>query len=248
MQAKLFFCLTTATLTMTSVLVQPAKTETMEFFNLNDFLDSAGNVTTVGFDNLPVGDGILSGTEFSNLGLTIVQRDGLPINVLSGSNIGEGFPSNVNSEPNVISSSFVVGGFNDANSDNFDFLLANPSFSAGLWIGNIGSSGNDTTEIQFLDNFGRVIASEILGFNTPGLISGTSNIAIGNNRVFYGITSTEPISTIRTIELAFDGDGITYDDIQFGASSANVSEPHLFLGMLFSLGIGTLVRRKVRVA
>ena len=150
------------TLAVASIIGQPVKAATLEFFDHDNFLNSAGSITVIGFDDLPTGNGVLSGNEFSSQGLAIIQRDSLPINVLTGEDIDLGFPSNVNSAPNVISSSFVLGGFNNANSDNFDFLLANPSFSAGLWIGNIGSGGNDTTEVQFLDSFGEVIASEII--------------------------------------------------------------------------------------
>ena len=141
------------------------KAATLEFFYRDNLLDSAGNITVITFDDLPTGNGVLSGNEFSSQGLTIIQRDSLPINVLTGDDIDSGFPNNVNSAPNALSSTFFLGGYNNANSDNFDCLIGNTSFFAGLWIGNIGSGGNNTTEIQFLDSFDKVIASEIISFN-----------------------------------------------------------------------------------
>ncbi|WP_210407678.1 PEP-CTERM sorting domain-containing protein [Hydrocoleum sp. CS-953] len=236
MKAKLFSCVTTVNLVVSLVFAQQTKAATLEFFDHNDFVNSTGKLTVIDFDDLPTGNGVLSGDEFGSQGLIIVQREGLPINVLSGKDIDMGFPGNVNSKPNVISSSFILGNYNNTNSDNFDFLLANPSFSAGLWIGNTGSGGNDTTEVQFLDNFGQVIANEIIGFHSPGLITGNN---IYDNRIFYGIMSTVPIATIRTIEPAFDGDGITYDDIQFDSpESRSVPEPSSIFGLFLLGGFG----------
>ena len=244
MKAKLFSCVTIANLAVTLVVAQQTKAATLEFFNRNDFVDAAGSLTVIDFDDLPTGNGVLSGDEFESQGLTIVQREGLPINVLSGQDIYTGLPHSVNSGPNVISSSFILGSYNDANSDNFDFVLANPSFSAGLWIGGVGSGSKSPTEVQFIDDFGQVIANEIISLDSPGLVVGNG---VNDNRIFYGITSTVPIATIRTVEPGFDIDGITYDDIQFGAPVfRSVPEPSSILGLLAlgGLGVRSLLKRK----
>jgi hypothetical protein len=214
-----------------------AQAASVTFFDHDAFVSAAGNLTVIDFDDVTPGNGALSGDEYLDQGLTIVQRDGQPINVLRGEDINAGFPGNVNSQPNVISSSFFVGSANNT-SDNFDFILSQQASAAGLWVGNIGSSFNKTTVIQFLDGNEQVIASETLGLGTPGLIGSRFN-----NRVFYGITSTIPISTIRTIEPAFDGDGITYDDIQYSP----VPEPLSILGTGVALGFGAFLRNKRRV-
>ncbi|MGB5593851.1 MAG: PEP-CTERM sorting domain-containing protein [Crocosphaera sp.] len=188
------------------------------------------------------GNGVITGNEFINEGLTIVHRDNQPINVVSLATNDELFVNNINSSPNVISSVvFVGGGFNDSFSENYDFILTNPSSAAGLYLGNIGSGSNSPTQVQFLNGNGDVIAEEIFTVNNPNLI-GTGP----NNRVFYGITSSEAIAIIRTIEPANDGDVIVYDDVQFATNTQSVPESSNILGIGFMGLLGMFLTLKKR--
>ncbi|MDX2038308.1 MAG: hypothetical protein SFX72_16785 [Isosphaeraceae bacterium] len=218
---------------------------TVEFFDESSFLALSGGTQIVHFDELNPGDNAIQGNEYSGLGLQIVQREGLPINVLffgdSSFITRNGFPESVHSQPNAISSSGVnVGlGHNDAFSDNFDFIFSTPVFAASLFVGNIGPG---ETSVQFLRPDGSVLAEETFTTGHAGLIGGGFN-----NRVFYGAITTERIGRIRTIEGTFDLDGILYDDIRFSASSA-VPEP----SGLISAAIGAVAwvgyrRRRVKV-
>ena len=99
----------------------------------------------------------------------------------------------------LVHPSFFGGGFYDNLSENYDFILTDPSSAAGLYIGNVGSGSNSPTQVQFLSSNGDVIAEEIFTINNLNLI-GTDF----DNRVFYGITSSEAIAIIRTIEPAID--------------------------------------------
>ena len=110
----------------------------------------------------------------------------------------------------LVHPSFFGGGFYHNLSENYDFILTDPSSAAGLYIGNVGSGSNSPTQVQFLSSNGDVIAEEIFTINNLNLI-GTDF----DNRVFYGITSSEAIAIIRTIEPANDRDVIVYDDVQF---------------------------------
>ena len=224
-----------------------AQATTIEFFNHSDFTNASGNLTIINFDDFPEGNGALQGNEYITQGLTISQRDGLPINLVTDSGINNVLPNNINSAPNIISSSFIVSEFINANSDNFDFILSQPVSSAGLWIGGIGSGGDDTTEVQFLDSLDQIIASEILDLNSPGLIPGTQGPANGlyDNRIFYGITTTYGnISKIRTVEPAGDADGVVYDDVQFSTINQSVPEPSAILSLLTIGGIALGASKK----
>ena len=213
---------------------------TIEYFDQSSFANNSGDLTLINFDNLA--PGAITGNEFISQGLTIVQRDGFSINVVSAATSTEVLPTNVNSFPNVISSSyFVGGGYNDNISDNYDFILMNPVFAAGLYIGNISSILGSPTQVQFLNVNGDVIAEEIFDVNHPNLIG----VGHTNNRIFYGITSTEQIAVIRTIESTGDFDGITYDDIQF---STAVPEPLTIFGVGTAVAFGTAFKRKLRKA
>lgn len=211
---------------MVIALAASANAGVVEYFNEAAFHSAAGSTTLVNFDELTPGNGKLIGNEYAGIGLTIVQRDQIPINVLryGGGDTSfitlNGFPLSINSAPNVISSSGVNGGFGhiDAFTDNFDFIFASPVTAASLYVGNIGPG---VTEVQFLRPDGSVLANEVFDNTHVGLIGSGFN-----NRIFYGVTTDELIGRIRTVENAFDADGIVYDDIRFSSSSANaVPEP-----------------------
>ncbi|MGK7879193.1 MAG: hypothetical protein AB4060_03710 [Crocosphaera sp.] len=219
-----------------------AEAATIEFFNQSDFANATGDLTLIDFDSLTPGNGVITGNEFINEGLTIVHRDDQPIDVISLSNNNQISPNNINSPSNGISTSFFFGGgYNNSLSENYDFILTNPSSAAGLYIGEVGSGTNSPTQVQFLNSNGDVIAEEIFTINNPNLI-GTG----GNNRVFYGITSSEPIAIIRTIEPANDGDGIIYDDVQFVNNTQSVPESSNMLGIGFMGLLGIFWTFKTR--
>ena len=210
---------------------------TIEFFNQTAFASNAGTLTTISFDGLTPGNGALHGNEFSALGLSISQRDGLPMNIinLGGGSFVDSFPASINSGTNGLSSSAILGvGHNDSYTDNFDFTFTNTVFAAGLWIGNTGPGSN---EVQFLDSIGNIIANEVFTESHIGIVGTCYNC-----RIFYGITSDQAIATIRTIEGTFDADGIIYDDIQF--TSASVPEPSTIALIMIGLA-GTFFKRKI---
>ena len=60
-----------------------AEAATIEFFNQSDFANAAGDLTLIDFDSLTPGNGVITGNEFINEGLSIVQRDGQQIDVIS---------------------------------------------------------------------------------------------------------------------------------------------------------------------
>jgi hypothetical protein len=220
---------------MILLIAGPAGSATTEYFDHATFLAGSGNLTVVDFNSLTPGNNALSGNEFIAQGLTIVQRDGLPTNVFgAGQNIWF-YPANFNSLYGI-SSSCGVGIVSDQ-SDNFDFIFANPVHAAGLWIGNIHPG---TTEVQFIASDNTVLAGEIIDINHTGvLFGGASN---WNNRVFYGIHTDLFIERIRTVEPAGDGDRTVYDDVAF--SSAPVPATIWLLGS----GIAALaaLRRKYK--
>ena len=88
---------------------------------------------------------------------------------------------------------------------------------------------------------GDVIAEEIFTINNPNLI-GTDF----DNRVFYGITSSEAIAIIRTIEPANDRDVIVYDDVQFATNTESLPESSNMLGIGFIglLGIFLIFKKR----
>lgn len=141
----------------------------------------------------------------------------------------------------LVHPSFFGGGFYDNLSENYDFILTDPSSAAGLYIGNVGSGSNSPTQVQFLSSNGDVIAEEIFTINNLNLI-GTDF----DNRVFYGITSSEAIAIIRTIEPANDRDVIVYDDVQFATNTESVPESSNMLGIGFMglLGIFFIFKKR----
>jgi len=218
----------------------PTRAAFTEYFSELQF-NAAATTTLVNFDNLTAGNGRMTGSEYVNLGLTVVQRDGLPITVVrfGGGDTTfitlENDPASINSSPNAISSSAVNGiarGFDDSRTDNFDFIFTTPAQAAGLYVGNLGPG---VTTVQFLRPDGSVLAQEVLDQSHTGLIGSGFN-----NRIFYGLTTDEAIGRIRTIEPAFDGDSVLYDDIRFGVAA--VPEPAsivlLGAGVLGVLGYG----------
>ncbi len=222
------FSLAVAILLMGSVFCSAI---TIEFFVHGDFVNATNNINLVNFDNRS--QGVINGTEFQPQGLTIVNRDGLNINVTPAFQA-----QNLNSAPNGISaSSSPSGGFTNSFGDNFDFILTEASNSAGLFIGNVGPAN---TTIQFLDAGGGLIASEVLTASHEGIIV-TNGF---NNRIFYGITTDQAIKTIRTFQGINDSDGIVFDDVQFGDTATSVPEPSTLVCLLGALALlGQRVRK-----
>jgi len=192
---------------------------TMEYNTQAAFQTAATNLTIIDFEEKAAAT-LLTGNEYSHLGLTIQQRDGLPMNIINR------FASTVtNSGVRAISSSWsATGTFTDAYTDNFDFIFAQPVYQAGLWIGDING-----TEVQFLDINNQIIASKWIPNGTPYI-------------AFYGIITDQQIKRIRTIEVAGDGDGISYDDIMF---SSHVPEPSCFMALLTTL-VFLYIGKKIR--
>lgn len=224
----------------------PAMAITVEFFNHASFGASAGSLTTIGFDTLGACNNCVVGNEFAAQGLTIVQRDGSGINVVQNlvpGSFGANFvtEANINSAPNVLSSSILTNSANNS-ADNYDFVFTNPLPAAGLFIGNLGGGNNPLapTTVEFLDTSNGVIASEVVTINHVGVIFGTAG-PTWDNRIFYGITSDTSIKRIRVTNGPNDGDGITFDDIQF--TSTAVPEPASFL-LLGSILVGMVVWRR----
>lgn len=188
---------------------------TTEYFNHTEFRADANSLMVISFDERGPGNGVLTGNEYAAKGLTIVQRDRLPINVFNAKDNRFYHPTNFNSQPNGIASASGVN--NDdwpSRSDNFDFVFAKPVNAAGLWVGNL----NGTTEIQFLSAGQCVIATQKADGNHKNIIKGGSEDP-WDNRIFYGITTNQRIERIRVTNPANDGDGIVLDDIQFGSAS-----------------------------
>ena len=205
----------------------PAMAMTTEFFDHASFVVSAGNLTTIDFDAQAACNNCLAGNEFIAQGLTIIQRDGYGINVvqnLAPGGFGANFltEGNINSPPNVISSTIFVTSATGALPDNYDFVFTNPVTAAGLFIGNLGAGGCcplGPTTVEFLDAFDGVIASEVLTKDHLGVIFGATG-QTWDNRIFYGIISDTPINRIRVTNGPNDLDGINLDDIQFSLALA----------------------------
>jgi hypothetical protein len=220
---------------------EPARAAFVEYTNLANFQSAAASVTLVNFDNLAAGANVNLTNTYASLGLTIVQRDGQPVNVVTASDgsFVQSFPASLNSGPNAISSSAVPGAFfDDSRSDNFDFIFGYAVSAAGLWLGNTGPG---TNVVQFLDANNNVIVSRTFNGSESGTVG-----ACPNCRIFYGITSTIAISRIRTIEGINDSDGIVYDDVYFtSAPSSAVPEPAT-LSMLTAAAAAMVFLRKRR--
>jgi len=158
----------------------------------------------------------MTGGEYSERspdGVRIEQRQGGPLWIATVG-AGQAFPANASSGAKVLSSSIQPdGGFGDG-SDDLDFVFDQPMRAAGLWIGNLDPG---TTAVEFLGPGGELLASEVLDGSHAGLVGSPG----GANRLFYGIVSDAPIARIRTVESTGDGDGITYDDVQFSPDLSN---------------------------
>ena len=231
MQKKQHFCCATAIVLISTLAglsmvgstqgadgqtsAQP-RSGTTEYFNHAKFRADVSSLILISFDERDPGNGVLTGNEYAAKGLTIVQRDRLPINVFNAKDNMYYHLTNFNSQPNGISSANGVN--NDdwpSRSDNFDFVFSKPVNAAGLWIGNL----NGTTEIQFLSAGQCVIATQKADGNHKNIIKGGSEDP-WDNRIFYGITTNQRIERIRVINPPNDGDGIVLDDIQFGLASS----------------------------
>lgn len=209
----------------------PAIAMVVEFFDHVSFVDSAGSLTTIDLDALAACNNCLAGNEFTAQGLTIVQRDGYGINVVQNlvpGGFGANFvtEANINSPPNVISSTIFVTSATAALTDNYDFVFTNPVTTAGLFIGNLGGGCCPLvpTTVEFLTAFDGVIASEVLTKDHLGVIFGATG-ETWDNRIFYGIISDTPIKRIRVTNGPDDGDAITFDDIQFSVVSQTCVQP-----------------------
>jgi hypothetical protein len=213
----------------------PRAAAVTEFFHHPEFAAAVEPLTVVGFDTLPPGNGRLAGHEFAALGLTIVNLNGWPINVIQNTEPGSHggnwvTPANVSSPPNVISASLRVSDGYGNVADNFDFIFATPVSAAGLVVGNLGSCLDIATRVQFLDESGELIAEELVSRAHAGAIAGSAYswgcanpIAPFDNRIFYGITADGPvIKRIRVLNGAADDDAITIDDVQWGTAATPV--------------------------
>jgi len=208
---------------------RPAEAQAIEYFSQPAFAAAAGTPTIANFDGLSACNDCLAAINASvaGLGITITQAAAVGVNVVqnTASPFGANFvtAANINSGPNAISSSIYTNDADDS-ADSFDFVFTSPVSAAGLFAGNLGNVNNTfTTTVSFLDANGATLASEVLDQEHVGVISGAFVATTPwDRRVFYGITSTTPIKTIRVINAANDGDGITIDDVQFAAAPTTV--------------------------
>ena len=189
--------------------------QTVEYFDYTLFVANSQSLAIEDFDSFAAqtmlkGDEI-AGLEIDSRRVTVVD----PQDFAPGLSVGG---ANVNSQPNGISASLFYSASTiqfDNGDDNFLIKLDSPSTAAGLWIGNLGASNNDPnteTTVSFFDSTGALLASESLTQASFGLIGSGAN-----NRIFYGISSTTPISSFTVENAASDSDGIVLDDIQFGS-------------------------------
>jgi len=195
--------------------------QTTEYFDVSAFKDAAGSgLTVVGFDDLAPVNGPAALDAYRGLGLDIRNRDGFGINVVQntlqpyGNNyVTEG---QINSPPNVISSGFRTADAVGSASDNIDVQFTSSMRAAGLWIGSLGGGGceNFSTTVEFTDAAGAVIAAETLNRLHAGVVFGLPDYS-WDNRVFYGIVSSTPITQIRVTNHGDGCDVISLDDVQF---------------------------------
>ncbi|MBS0266186.1 MAG: hypothetical protein JSS02_29925 [Planctomycetes bacterium] len=212
-----------------------------EFTNESAFHASTSGLTDISFDAYSGGH-FLTGHEYDSEGLTIVHRDAQPLVILdSAFGFTQFHNLNLNSHPSGVGS--------NGSTENIDFKVTGGSYAAGLWIGNIGDidgsnnpnffDDSNGTLVQFLAADGHVLAQKFLRTDTPGIIQGPLS---PNNRIFYGISysgslaGADAIYTIRVIEGADDGDGVVFDNVQYGPAA--VPEPSTFITWL---GLGVAV-------
>ena len=191
---------------------------TIEFFDENDFRNAAGEYDLVDFENYASGT-VLSGNEYQNVGLTIVNNGGGVMKAYdpntSWCNI---YPWNTNG---------LYGDPGSTYHADFDFILDAPVRSGGLWL--IDTHWNSYT-IQFLTEDNQVIAQQDFGPAYSNLGASTPN---GSGVMFfYGITTDMGIKKIRSIDSQY-GEWIAIDNIHIGTS---IPEPLnlalLILGMV----------------
>ncbi|MEI8021268.1 MAG: hypothetical protein WCH39_23880 [Schlesneria sp.] len=216
------------------------------FTNESAFHASATSLTNIGFDEYSGGE-ILNGDEYNGLGLSIVQRDSQPLQILSPT---FGFTQYHNLNLNSLNAGLGSAG----STENIDFIFSSGVLSAGLWVGNIGDldgsnnpdyyDDSNGTLVQFFGVSGNVLASMFLRTDTPGIIQGAAS---PNNRIFYGVSysgsiaGVDPIKTIRVIEGAGDADNVVFDNVQY--SGAAVPEPSSLC--LVVVAVGPYVLRRV---
>ncbi len=177
-------------------------------------------LTTVDFEPFSTGT-ILTGTEYTGLGLTLTQRDGDPMRVAAAGDGSFVSTGNVRSPTHVVSSSAIPGlpfGFDDTRSENYDFTFTTPQTSVGLWVANL-NPGFNTVTVQFLDAGGVVIGTLPLTTLDSNLIVGSAGQF--DNRLFVGINSSTPVKSIRVVHPDGDADGIAFDDVVWGAAASN---------------------------
>ena len=217
-----------------------------EYTNESAFQSSTSILTNVGFDSFS-GGAFLSGAEYSSLGLSIVHRDSQQLQILDSTlSFTQYHNLNINSAPSGLGSS--------GNTDNFDFIFTDGMLAAGLWVGNIadidGSNhpsfydDSNGTLVQFYGASGSLLAEKFLRTDTPGIIQGAAS---PNNRIFYGISYSDPLSgidpikMIRIVEGPGDGDEVVFDNVQF--SVATVPEPTSMAIFAIGLGVGGVMRK-----
>lgn len=184
----------------------------------------------------------MAGGEYSERspdGLQIENRGGGPLWIVTVG-AGNAPAANASSGARVLSSSIQPdGGFDDI-SDDLDFVFTQPMRAAGLWVGNLDPG---PTVVEFLGSAGELLASETLDGAHTGLV-GTPG---GANRLFYGIVSDAPIARIRTHDAAGDGDGITYDDVQFSPDLSTTPRIRVLTANIWQGG-SNLAFRQARLA
>jgi hypothetical protein len=222
---RLFCCLFVA---MSYAL--PAGAQVTVFTDKGSFAAALSSPTIIDFDSLPT-SGLLAGTEFQTVGLSISHLQGQMINVISAPPIGGGgFETLFSSLPNGISSSYASTArpgysaaccgvfFSNAHADEIRFTFVSGASAAGIHIGENDFNG---LSIRFLDFDGNVI--HVLNVSPFNPHSG-----------FLGITSVTRIAAMEVLDPAFDGDGMFFDDLVFqeantGTGSNVSTEPVVVL-------------------
>ena len=174
---------------------------------------ATGALRMVDFEQFGTGT-VLAGGEYAHRGLTIVQRDGDPMQIVAAGDGTFVSAANFASPTHGLSSSAVAGfagGFDGSRSENYDFVFVEPVPSAGLWVGNI-NPGSPVATVEFLDADGNVIQAQTLSTTLSELVAGSGP---SDNRLFVGLHSSTAIARIRVLQAADDAEGLTFDDVVF---------------------------------
>ena len=174
---------------------------------------ATGALRIVDFEQFGTGT-VLAGDEYAHRGLTIVQRDGDPMQIVAAGDGTFASAANFASPTHGLSSSAVAGfagGFDGSRSEHYDFVFVEPVPSAGLWVGNI-NPGSPVATVEFLDADGNVIQAQTLSTTLSELVTGSGP---SDNRLFVGLHSSTAIARIRVLQPADDAEGLTFDDVVF---------------------------------